>query len=133
MIDVLFITRPSIPEDMGKEMYRDIRLHIQKKAANISLLRNLARSEKGSYQNSMSENAVDSSEFFVLTPIYIKEFLKKRGITMVEVSSADDMERIKDYGRGWHCFWVPWEEPQNLDTGGKQSYPTGDSGIKGSA
>lgn len=82
MIDVLFITRLLSPENTEtSDAYNDLRLTLDGKLATIDYLRSLASS---SSSPTTGESANDLT-FPVLTPVYMKEYLEKSGISMVEI------------------------------------------------
>jgi radical SAM superfamily enzyme YgiQ (UPF0313 family) len=91
MIDVLFITRLSSPENTEiTEAYKDLRLMLNGKTATVEYLRYLASSLSSKEIIKPDSFAKDSTLFPVLTPIHINEFLKKQNISMVEIPSLED-------------------------------------------
>jgi p-methyltransferase len=99
MIDVLFITRLSSPENTEiTEAYKDLRLTLNGKTARVEYLRYLASSLSSKEVMKPDSFANDNTLFPVLTPIHINEFLKKQNISMVEIPSLeDDFEKACAY------------------------------------
>jgi radical SAM superfamily enzyme YgiQ (UPF0313 family) len=92
MIDVLFITRLSRCTDSGDPaVLRPLRLHVNGETADISLLREMA---VGTAEREVSERLqarrAKQAAFPVLTPIYLEEYLRHRGIVMEEIACLED-------------------------------------------
>ena len=99
MIDVLFITRLSSPENTETtDVYKDLRFMLNGKLATVEHLRCLASSPSSKEIIKPDSIAKDDMLIPVLTPIYINEFLKKQNISMVEIPSLeDDFEKACAY------------------------------------
>lgn len=100
MIDVLFITRLSNPENTETtESYKDLRLMLNGNTATVEYLRYLSSSLSPKGIIKPDSCAKDNTPFPVLTPIYINEFLKKQNISLVEIPSLED-----DFEKACSCL-----------------------------
>ncbi len=99
MSDILFITRASRPKDTGSsDIYKDTRLSINGNIAHTPILQSLARGiDKTEIVNFSKDSEHLSGIFPVLTPIYLEEFFRRRGITMKEITSFEDnLDYVKE-------------------------------------
>ncbi len=99
MIDVLFITRLASSEDTEAPESKNFRLILNGEIATVEYLRRFANSSSYSETTNETTRADVSGKGRtsppVLTSIYIKEFLKKHDISMVEIPSLeDDFEKM---------------------------------------
>ena len=98
MIDVLFITRLYRRENIESDVYKDFRLIVDGQVATLDHLRNIVPTPVSREVTNQVRSEKNNPNTPVLTPIYINEYLKKHGITMVEIPSLeDDFKKVSTY------------------------------------
>ena len=86
-IDVLFITHLRMPRDSGSaSVYRPLRLEIMGQPAALPILRLLARGgDPAPALQAFSREAMLRGSPPVLTPIYLQDYMRRRGLSLVEI------------------------------------------------
>ena len=97
--DILFITHIALPRDIGAvHVYESVRLQLDNTIATIPVLRRLAE-EKGQDGQHMT-GATETRGYGVppvLTPIYLREYMHRRGVQFTEVACLEtDMQQVKE-------------------------------------
>lgn len=88
--DILFVTRVGELRDTGSpEVYRPLRLHVDGVAATIPELRKLAASDECATPPPAGTAPSHVPAPPVLTAIYIRDFVARRGLSLVDIPSLD--------------------------------------------
>ena len=87
MIDVLFITRLYRRGNKESDVYKDFGLKVDGEIATLDYLRAITLPSLPRKDTNQSSHEKVDLNTPVLTPIYMNEYLKKYGISMVEIPS----------------------------------------------
>jgi len=113
-IDILFITHLELPQDTGDpEVYKPIRLHIGKNVATIQFLKNLRYGDKAYSLDNYNYNTYENYFFpQVLTPIYISDYVTKRGLSFFEIPclaiEKKRIQKVLEIGVGLIALSTTW-------------------------
>lgn len=98
-VDILFVTSLVAPRDSGSpEIYRNLRLEVQKQVASIPLLRALAHGgDMGTALAHLGKLRAAFGAPPVLTPFYMHDYMARRGLTLVDIPCLETcMDQVKE-------------------------------------
>ncbi len=109
--DILFVTYMEVPRDTGDpSVYKPLRLHVEDVPAVIPLLRVLAGAGEKPQGASGRKGALGAPP--VLTPIYLQEYARKRGLKFLDVPclamAMEQVEQVLARGVGLIALSSTW-------------------------
>lgn len=98
MLDLLFITRVSRNRDScSQEVFRPLRMEVGGQVADLPALRTMARGGGGS---PAAGRIARERLMPVLTPFYLEEYFRRRGISMEEIPCLEGgLEQVREHVR----------------------------------
>ncbi|MFH1024757.1 MAG: radical SAM protein [Planctomycetota bacterium] len=102
MTDVLFVTRIGRNRDSGSgDVFKPLRMEVDGQTADLLLLRAMAAGRDVKQAAAELERQRAAQRLVpVLTPFYMEDYLRRRGISMTEIGCLDDETgRVKEFVR----------------------------------